>query len=56
MKLCLQRDYRINIRNGRVYRLMKQMNLPKMSTIKPFQYKLKTAQDEECKKHSETKI
>lgn len=49
MKLCLQRDYRINISNGRVYRLMKQMNLPKMSTVKPFHHKSKTAQDEECK-------
>lgn len=49
MKICLQRDYRINISSGRVYRLMKQMNLPKMSTVKPFRHKTKTAQDEECK-------
>lgn len=48
MKICLQRDYRINISSGRVYRLMKEMNLPKMSTIKPFRHKTKTAQDEEC--------
>lgn len=34
--LCLSRDYRINISCGRVYRLMKKMNLPKMSTAKPF--------------------
>lgn len=48
MKICLQRDYRINISSGRVYRLMKHMNLPKMSTVKPFRHKTKTAQDEEC--------
>ncbi|MEG2634575.1 MAG: IS3 family transposase, partial [Oscillospiraceae bacterium] len=34
--LCLKRDYRISISRGRVYRLMKAMNLPKMSTVKPF--------------------
>ena len=34
MKTCLKRDYRINISVGRVYRLMKPMNLPKMSTVK----------------------
>lgn len=49
MKICLQRDYRISISNGRVYRLMKQMNLPKMSTVKPFRHKSKTASDEECR-------
>ena len=32
---CLSRDYCINISCGRVYRLMKTMNLPKMSTVKP---------------------
>ena len=31
----LQRDYGINISVGRVYRLMKQLQLPKMSTDKP---------------------
>ena len=35
MKLCLAREYCISISEGRVYRLMKQMNLPKMSTVKP---------------------
>ena len=49
MKICLQRDYRINISSGRVYRLMKDMDLPKMSTVKPFKHKSKTASDEECK-------
>ena len=31
----LKRDYGINISVGRVYRLMKQLQLPKMSTDKP---------------------
>lgn len=35
MTLCLAREYCITISEGRVYRLMKQMKLPKMSTIKP---------------------
>lgn len=36
-KICylLGSEYGINISVGRVYRLMKSMNLPKMSTIKP---------------------
>lgn len=32
--ICLKRDYRINVSDGRVYRLMKTMALPKMSTVK----------------------
>jgi putative transposase len=32
---CLRREYCINISCGRVYRLMKTMHLPKMSTVKP---------------------
>lgn len=32
----LQRDYGINISVGRVYRLMKNLQLPRMSTEKPF--------------------
>lgn len=32
----LQRDYGINISVGRVYRLMKTLQLPRMSTEKPF--------------------
>lgn len=35
MALCLAREYCITISEGRVYRLMKQMRLPKMSTVKP---------------------
>ena len=49
MKICFKRDYRINVSNGRVYRLMKDMNLPKMSTVKPFQHKSKMVSDGECK-------
>jgi len=37
--LCLKRDYRINISVDRVRRLMKGMNLPKMSTVKPAKFK-----------------
>ena len=36
LKLCLFREDRINISEGRVYRLLKSMNLPQMSTKKPF--------------------
>ena len=35
IKVVLLRDYGINISVGRVYRLMKGMQLPKMSTVKP---------------------
>lgn len=35
MKLCLAREYCIHISEGRVYRLMRQMKLPRMSTVKP---------------------
>lgn len=35
MALCLAREHCMTISEGRVYRLMKQMKLPKMSTIKP---------------------
>ena len=35
MRECLRREYCITISCGRVYRLMKTMNLPKMSTVKP---------------------
>lgn len=36
MTHILERDYDINISVGRVYRLMKTLELPKMSTLKPF--------------------
>ena len=35
MTLCLARGHCITVSEGRVYRLMKQMRLPKMSTVKP---------------------
>lgn len=34
-KIILLRDYGINTSQGRIYRLLKSMNLPKMSTTKP---------------------
>lgn len=44
IQICLQRDYCIHISVGRVYRLMKTMNLPKMSTVKPSQPRYHSAQ------------
>lgn len=35
MTLCLAREHCIHISEGRVYKLMKQMKLPQMSTVKP---------------------
>lgn len=35
IRQILLRDYGISISIGRVYRLMKAMDLPKMSTVKP---------------------
>lgn len=50
----LARDYGIKISTGRVYRLMKTMNLPTMSTRKPkFSY---PGTDAECKNHLEQKF
>lgn len=34
-KIILLRDYGIKLSEGRIYRLLKSMNLPKMSTTKP---------------------
>jgi putative transposase len=34
-KIILLHDYGINISEGRIFRLLKSMNLPKMSTTKP---------------------
>ncbi len=51
MKICLQNEYCINISVGRVYRLMKSMSLPKMSTQKPFVHKSKSASDEDLENH-----
>ena len=46
---CLKRDYCINISDGRVYRLMKTMNLPKMSTVKPPKHKDSNSENGVCK-------
>lgn len=35
IKIILERDYHISISEGRIYRLMKTMALPKMATYKP---------------------
>ena len=47
-KDCLNRDYCINISCGRVYRLMKTMNLPKMSTMKPSETPQIKTDDSNC--------
>ncbi len=47
--LCLKRDYCINISDGRVYRLMKTMKLPKMSTVKPPKQKAVNSENGVCK-------
>lgn len=49
MRICLKNEYCINISVGRVYRLMKSMSLPKMSTVKPFVHKSKSISDKDCK-------
>jgi len=49
MRICLKNEYCNNISVGRVYRLMKSMSLPKMSTVKPFIHKSKSVSDEPCK-------
>ena len=46
----LQRDYGIHISVGRVYRLMKSLQLPKMSTQKPF-HPHKHNENGECTNH-----
>lgn len=48
MRICLKNEYCINISVGRVYRLMKSMKLPKMSTVKPFVHKSKAVTDDNC--------
>lgn len=47
MRCCLKTEYGIQISVGRVYRLMRGMQLPKMSTAKPAAaYKKKSEQDD----------
>ena len=48
MKLCLAQEYCISISEGRVYRLMKQMDLPKMSTAKPPKLKSSAQENGVC--------
>jgi len=48
MALCLAREHCINISEGRVYRLMKQMKLPKMSTVKPPKAAIKKEKEGAC--------
>jgi len=49
MTVCFKRDYCISVSSGRVYRLMKQMNLPKISTShKPRQFNQHFS-DENCR-------
>ena len=50
VQYILKRDYGINISVGRVYRLMRSMELPKMSTIKPKPGRLRT-DNGECVNH-----
>ncbi|EHE8434468.1 transposase [Enterococcus faecalis] len=43
IQILLQREHGVSISIGRVYRLMKSMNLPKMATVKPkFRYQKPT--------------
>ena len=49
MAQLLGNEYRINISRARVYRLMKAMNLPKMSTIKPVKSKKSKESEGECR-------
>lgn len=48
IRIRLKREYCINISSGRVYRLMKNMNLPKMSTVKPPKTLSGKTDDSEC--------
>lgn len=48
VRICLMRDYCISISEGRVYRLMKEMALPKMSTVKPLKRHNKSTCDGIC--------
>ena len=48
MRKVLETNHGISISQGRVYRLMKQMQLPKMSTIKPKCQYAKQSDDKSC--------
>lgn len=51
MQHLLEREYGIRISAGRVYRLMKGMDLPKIATAKPRKAHEPAGQDSECKNH-----
>ena len=48
MRKVLEVNYGIHISQGRVYRLMKQMQLPKMSTVKPKFKAANKSSDRDC--------
>ena len=48
MRKVLETNYGIHISQGRVYRLMKQMQLPKLSSIKPKFIHTKQTDDASC--------
>ena len=55
IKILLQRDYGIFISTGRVYRLMKTMELPALARKKP-KFKYFCANNDECINHLEKKF
>lgn len=55
IKVILQRDYDTKISEGRIYRLMKNMALPKMATVKT-KRALKEAQKKLPSKLTQAKI
>ena len=48
MRKVLEVNYGIHISQGRLYRLMKQMQLPKMSTVKPKFKAANKSNDRDC--------
>ena len=48
MRKVLEVNYGIHIIQGRLYRLMKQMQLPKMSTVKPKFKAANKSNDRDC--------
>ncbi|EAG5997008.1 IS3 family transposase, partial [Listeria monocytogenes] len=53
IQVVLKRDYGVSISLGRVYRLLRQLQLPKMSTVKPSYQKRKVdeAPHDSCPNH-----
>ena len=48
LRICLRNEYCLQISTGRVYRLLKTMHLPQMSTVKPFSRKNAASSAENC--------